>query len=45
MNYSKNYIASLTIENSFIKYNIEKVLRLLDVLDFIFNKSNFSSFL
>ena len=45
MNYSKNYIAGLTIENSFIKYNIEKVLRLLDVLDFIFNKSNFSSFL
>lgn len=45
MNYSKNYIASLAIENSFIKYNIEKVLRLLDVLDFIFNKSNFSSFL
>lgn len=37
MKYSKQYIASLNKNNDFIDYNLEKVLRLLDVLNFIGN--------
>lgn len=41
MNYSKQYITEISEQTGFIANNIEKVLRLLDVLDFIFNKSSF----
>lgn len=42
MNYSKQYINKLSEETNFINSNLEKVVRLLDVLVFIFNKSSFS---
>lgn len=42
MNYSKQYINKLGEETNFINSNLEKVVRLLDVLEFIFNKSTFS---
>lgn len=42
MNYSKQYIKKLGEETNFINNNLEKVVRLLDVLEFIFSKSNFS---
>ena len=35
MNYSKKYIESLNKDNNFIQNNLEKVVRLLDVLIFI----------
>ena len=41
MNYSKQYISKTSEQTGFIANNIEKVIRLLDVLDFIFNKSSF----
>lgn len=43
MNYSKQYINKLGEETHFINSNLEKVIRLLDVLEFIFNKSTFSN--
>ena len=42
MNYSKQYINKLGEETHFINSNLEKVVRLLDVLEFVFNKSTFS---
>ena len=42
MNYSKQYINKLGEETNFINSNLEKVVRLLDVLEFVFNKSTFS---
>ena len=42
MNYSKQYINKLGEKTNFINNNLEKVVRLLDVLEFIFSKSNFS---
>lgn len=41
MNYTKQYLSNLNSETGFNKNNIEKVLRLLDVLSFIFSKSKF----
>lgn len=41
MNCSKQYIADISEETGFLTNNIEKVIRLLDVLDFIFSKSSF----
>lgn len=41
MNYTKQYLADLNSKTGFNKNNIEKVLRLLDVLSFIFNESEF----
>lgn len=41
MNYSKTYINEISKSTSFIASNVEKVIRLLDVLDFIFNNSSF----
>ncbi len=41
MNYSKQYIAEISEQTGFIANNVEKVIRLLDVLDFIFTKSSF----
>lgn len=41
MNFSKQYIAELSSRSGFIANNIEKVIRLIDVLDFIFTKSSF----
>ena len=41
MNYSKEYIYSIAEQTGFIANNIEKVIRLLDVLDFNFSKSTF----
>ena len=38
MNYSKEYISRLGTETGFISSNIEKVLRLLDVLNYVFNE-------
>lgn len=35
MNYSKQYISEFGIKTGFISSNIEKVIRLLDVLCFI----------
>ena len=43
MNYSKQYISQLGEETNFINSIVEKVVRLLDVLDFVFTKSSFSS--
>ena len=42
MKYTKAFIIKLGEETNFINNNLEKVIRLLDVLDFIFNKSSFS---
>ena len=42
MNYSKQYISNLGAETNFIHGNLEKVLRLLDVLSFLFSGSAFS---
>ena len=42
MNYSKQYINEIANQNGFVASNIEKVIRLLDVLEFIFMKSSFS---
>lgn len=41
MNYSKNQIEKYASESNFIKANIEKVMRLMDVLSFIFERSSF----
>ena len=41
MNYSKQYITEVSEQTGFIANNVEKVIRLLDVLDFIFAKSSF----
>lgn len=41
MNYSKQYITEISEQTGFIANNVEKVIRLLDVLDFIFTKSSF----
>lgn len=35
MNYSSKYIDELNKENNFIKSNLEKVVRLLDILNYI----------
>ena len=35
MNYSRNYIELLNKDNNFIQNNLEKVIRLLDILAFI----------
>ena len=43
MNYTKQYINKLGEETNFINSNLEKVVRLLDVLDYIFTKSSFSN--
>ena len=43
MNYSKQFINKLGENTNFINSNLEKVVRLLDVLEFIFNKSTFSN--
>lgn len=43
MNYSKQFISKLGEETKFINNNLEKVVRLLDVLDYIFEKSTFSN--
>ena len=45
MNYSKQYINGFANKTGFISSNIEKVIRLLDVLDFIFSQSSFKNFL
>ena len=41
MIYSKKQIEKYAEETSFLKNNIEKVMRLLDVLDYLFSKSSF----
>ncbi len=41
MNYSKIYVSEISKRTGFIASNVEKAIRLLDVLDFIFNKSSF----
>lgn len=41
MNYTKQYLSDLNSKTGFNKNNIEKVLRLLDVLSFIFSESEF----
>lgn len=41
MNYSKQYISKVVQETGYLANNLEKVIRLLDVLDFIFSKSSF----
>lgn len=41
MNFSKIEIEAYAKETGFIKHNLEKVIRLLHVLDFIFDKSSF----
>lgn len=41
MNYSKQYINEISENTGFISSNIEKVLRLLDVLNYIFSNSSF----
>lgn len=41
MNYSKQYITELSEQTGFIANVIEKVIRLLDVLNFVFTKSSF----
>lgn len=41
MNYSKQYIENESKSTGFIGGNVEKVIRLLDVLEFIFSKSSF----
>lgn len=38
MNYSRKYIEALNKDNNFIQNNLEKVVRLLDVLKFIFTE-------
>lgn len=38
MNYSKKYIETLNKDNNFIQSNLEKVVRLLDILKFIFTE-------
>ena len=43
MKYTKQYIEKLGEETNFINSNLEKVIRLLDVLDYIFAKSSFSN--
>lgn len=43
MNYSKQFINKLGEDTNFINSNLEKVVRLLDILEFIFNKSTFSN--
>lgn len=43
MNYSRQYINKLGEKTNFINSNLEKVIRLLDVLDYIFAKSSFSN--
>lgn len=45
MIYSKNSISRYSEETGFIKDNLEKVMRLLDVLDFIFTQSSFKDVL
>lgn len=35
MNYSSKYIDELNKDNNFIKSNLEKVVRLLDILNYI----------
>ena len=40
MKYISAYIDKLSEEKDFIRSNVEKVIRLLDVLDFIFVKSS-----
>lgn len=35
MNYSKQYLAELSIKTNFIKDNLEKVLRLAEILKFL----------
>ena len=42
MNYSKKYIVDLANKTGYIAQNIEKSLRLLDTLEFIFTRSSFS---
>jgi transcriptional regulator with XRE-family HTH domain len=42
MAYSKQYLSSLSKENLFLEGNLEKALRLLDVLDFLFSDSALS---
>ena len=41
MNYSKQYINKLSEETNFINSDLEKVVRLLDVLEFILIKVHF----
>ncbi len=43
MTYSKQYISQLGEETSFINSNLEKVIRLFDVLHFIFSESSFAN--
>lgn len=41
MTYSKKQLEQYSEETGFLKHYIEKVIRLLDVLDYLFNKSDF----
>ena len=45
MKFSKNYIDELAKETGFRQNNLEKFLRLFEVLDFIFSKSSFAEYL
>ncbi len=42
MNFSKQYLNELSLKTNFIKDNIEKVLRLIDMLKFINYESNYN---
>jgi len=39
MNYSKKYIHELSIKEHFINSNLEKVIRLIEIINYIFNSS------
>ena len=41
MNYSKQYLAELSTKTNFIKDNLEKVLRLAEILKFLNVKPSF----
>lgn len=41
MNCTEQYVTEISQKTGFIANNVEKVIRLLDVLDFIFSKSSF----
>lgn len=45
MNFSKQYINDISTQTSFLGNNIEKVIRLMNILDFIFNESSFKDVL
>ena len=43
MNYTKLFINELSNKTNFIGYNLEKMVRLLNILEFIFSKSSFAN--